>query len=176
MEKREAVPFSDAKEVNLEENVVKAEISWPSPKAYPEGSLVYAILLQIGNNYQVVKIGATKDIYGRLANYGQAFQMEPRLRFTFHRVPPEFKKSMQDLFEKHYRDRSNDINWLEYRIERKLLDEYEERHGVRPPANRRKGSERKYLDRILLIEKGTWKILDFEPATSLDEILLRKLK
>ena len=153
---------------------VKCDLGWSRPKTYPSGSTVYAILLEIDNDdYRLVKIGATKDLFARLAKYNRAFLIEPRLRFSSHPVSSEFRDSMEDLL-KEYPERSNDVDWMEYRIERVLLNEYEKRHeGRLPPANLKRGSEREYLGRVKITETGKFRVLDLEPAVLPQEILAK---
>lgn len=162
----------------MDKIIIEENIIWPKPVVYPKGSSVYAVLLEAEDDesYEVVKIGAARAVFARLADYWRAFELEPRLRFVSCAVSDKFKESMQNLLRSYYPNRENDVKWLEYRLEKILLDNYEKIHGERPPGNRKKGSKREYLHHIKLIEAPGFSILRLRPAHNLRKGLLEKLQ
>lgn len=121
----------------------------------------------------MVRIGATKDPRRRPTNYGPTpFRLEPRLVVAYCEVPPPFHDAMQDLICNQYSDRKVDLEWLEYRMEHKLLQLYCDRFGCLPPANFQRGSNREYAAHIRVRETGALHVLEVPPANLPDEVRL----
>lgn len=154
-------------------------IRWATPEkfknlfAFPKARGVYAILFKKGVDYKMVRIGATRDLQKRPADYNPLpFKNEPRLRITYTAIPTKFRDGMKKLINQQYPKRIGDIDWLEYRMECLLLDLYEERFGLLPPANFQRGSKREYMNHIKLLEEGPLHITELEPASLTKEFCI----
>lgn len=160
-------------------NTVALPIYWALPIRFQELSTlpkepgVYAILLYRNTNYYMVRIGASGNLRKRPADYNPLpFESEPRLRITFTIIPSVFRAGMRKLITTKYPNRSDDMDWLEYRIEYVLLETYVARVGQLPPANFQRGSKREYAGHIKLMEEGILRILELEPVDLSEEICL----
>ncbi len=158
--------------------VVGLEIAWSAPvpfsdaKSLPKVPGTYAIILDAPDGSRMVRIGATRDASRRPANYDpQPFLDEPGLRIVFAEVPQPFRAAMAVLFETGYTDLKGDIDWLEYRMERRLLEAYETKWDTLPPGNFQHGSRRPYMEHITLIETGPLRVIDLPPADLPTDVL-----
>jgi len=59
---------------------------------------------------------------------------------------------------------ARELRSIEFKGERILLEEYKRRHGSLPPGNPMTGSYREYLERVLLVEAGSFEVMQLKPA------------
>lgn len=150
---------------------VRCEAVWSRPYDFsqlaelPEVSGVYAIILEAPQGISLARIGATRNARRRPADYDpRPFELEPRLRVVFTPVSDIFRQAMGQLLRNMFTHRIEDKDWLEYRMERALLEGYLKRHGRLPPANFQRGSVREYDHLIELVETGWLMVMPLPPA------------
>lgn len=159
---------------------VKLALAWSDLVAFeqarslPSEPGVYAILFDVPAGIQMVRIGATRDGSARPADYRRApFVLEPRLRVAFCAVPAAFRENIGALLNAGFPQHLVDLDWLEYRMERCLLDAYERRSKKKmlPPGNFQRGSRRRYLDHVVIEEGPGLRVLDLAPAELPEAVL-----
>ena len=138
------------------------ELDWQGP--YGPGSFstlpertdagaVYAWVVEDGGKRSLVRIGATKVPQSRLGQYDtRVFEHIPALRVYVAYVTPSHKEALGSLLQQVYPERKEDLDWIEYRLERLLLEMHRRVHGTLPPGNFAHGSQREYLKSCALTE------------------------
>jgi len=164
-------------------------VRWSDPITYKQisqariqgGSAVYAIMTENGGNLSVLRIGATKDIRQRMLSY-RILNYIPGSRICYFLIDDRILKSLKPFIRRYYAETSvekwrpilrqmsiddcvaRELRSIEYKVERILLEEYKRRHGSLPPGNPMTGSYREYLQRVLLVEAGSFKVMRLKPA------------
>jgi hypothetical protein len=183
---------------------VLCTVAWSDPRSraellnasLPKAHYVYAITVGEPGHQAIVRIGATADLKGRLRGY-PVLDFIPQAAISYSDSQTRFGRDLEPMLVSYFSDQANtrpdhlvakdlaycikrELNSIEYKVERLLLEEYRRRHRCLPPGNPRTGSERAYLHDVAIVEEGVCRVLDMPcarlaPVELGEEQLLRLL-
>lgn len=152
---------------------------------FAKGHYVYAITVAGPGDRALVRIGASSDLKARLRGY-PVLDLIPESQISWWVVSDAFVKDLEPILRSHFGDGHEgrprhlvgkpldycvrrELNSIEYKVERLLLEEYRKKHGCLPPGNPRTGSARAYLEQVTVAEDGPVQILD-KPCARLPSV------
>ena len=164
-------------------------VHWSNPITYkqvsqariPGRNAVYVIMIENDGGLSVLRIGATKDVRQRMLSY-RILNFIPATRISYFLIDDCILESLKPFILQHYTETpvekwrphlrqmsiddcvARELRSIEYKVERILLEEYKRRHGTLPPGNPRTGSNREYLQRVAVVEVGSFEVMQLKPA------------
>jgi len=164
-------------------------VHWSNPITYkqvsqariPGRNAVYVIMIENDGGLSVLRIGATKDVRQRILSY-RILNYIPATRISYFLIDDYILESLKPFILQHYTETpvekwrpmlrqmsvddcvARELRSIEYKVERILLEEYKQQHGSLPPGNPRTGSNREYLQRVLVVEVGSFEVMQLKPA------------
>ncbi len=125
--------------------------------------------------------GATKDLRQRMVNY-KILNYVPSTQISYFIVDKTISDSLKQIIFKYYSETpvekwnpylrqqsidncvASELQSIEYKVERILIEEYRHRQGGLPPGNPRRGSNREFVQGIQVLETSSLKVMELKPC------------
>jgi len=169
-------------------DLIACHVTWSGPatrrellgSGIPKARCVYALTTSDSDTRAMIRFGASADCGKRIREY-QVLDLIPGAQVSWWVVSEQFAKDLEPVLHEYFASSPGDLpehltgksvaycinrelDSIEYKVERLLLESYRAKHGCLPPGNPRTGSNRAYLAQIAIVEEGPTKLLEAECA------------